>query len=321
MSDAQDINDTRGLLTETLRDSVMLVQFSARKWSGTANDQKAVEEMAQAAGAKRADVGRFAKNLLSGVDGALKNVHSAIDAGRNDHYRMTLPWSTATGDESRRGPRLLPNALFVVYMKRMQGHRMAVKEALDKFVEEYPTLKEQAAENLGGLYDERLYPKIEHIRMRFGFNFDFQPLPASTDFRGLPDNIILHLGHKMEEKAQSRVDAAMDEAWRRAYNTLERMVERLNVGEDKKPRFHASLIENVREVAYLLKHMNIRQDANLEAIRQDIEQSLTAHDAADLRKDQNLRKQVGGEAQRILTKMSGWYSPSEGSDDDEADAA
>lgn len=297
-------DNTQDLISQSMRESATLVSLTARVWSGTANDRKAVAEMAEAAGAKRGDVGRFAKNLLAGVDTKLKAVHAAVGAGRTTHYQMTLPWSSAGDDQVRRGPRVLPNALFMRYARAMGQHRNDVRTKLDQFIEVYPTLVEQAADNLGGLYDERMYPDARDIVRKFGFDFEFMPIPASTDFKGLPPQVLEQLGNNIEKRVNRRVEGAMQEAWSRARQTVEHMVERLSGDEPKK--FHDTLVTNARELCDLLKALNITNDPNLEEIRRDIEQGLIAHDAKDLRKSETVRKGVASEAQRILDKMASW---------------
>lgn len=297
-------DNTQDLISQSMRESATLVSLTARVWSGTANDKKAVMEMAEAAGAKRGDVGRFAKNLLAGVDTKLKAVHAAVGAGRTTHYHMTLPWSSAGDDQVRRGPRVLPNALFMQYAKRMGQHRNDVRAKLDQFISAYPKLVEDAAENLGGLYDERMYPDANTIVRKFGFDFEFMPIPASTDFKGLPPQVLEQLGNNIEKRVNRRVEGAMQEAWSRTRQTVEHMVERLSGDEPKK--FHDTLVTNARELCDLLKALNITNDPNLEEIRRDIEQGLVGHDAKELRKSETVRKGVASEAQRILDKMASW---------------
>lgn len=79
------------------------------------------------------------------------------------------------------------------------------------------------------------------------------------------------------------------------------MAERLS-SPDK--LFHNSLVQNVRDVARLLAHLNVTQDAKVEALRQKVEKYLCQHEASVLRENQTIRRTVAAHAQSIVDEMN-----------------
>lgn len=308
--------DMKSIISENLRASATLVQFSASVWRAEVNNQKVVREAAHQANATTMDIGTFRQKLLPGADGLLKDVHSAINAARTTHYHLTLPFTRKSDDDGlRRGPRMLANPLFVEYIKTMGVHKRAVKEALDKFVTQYPDLRDKGMRALGNLANPAHYPAADAIASRFSFTFDFIPIPAGQDFQGLPKEALDFLGDQMDKRLNAMLENAMKDAWDRTYTVVSRMVERLS---NEEARFHGTLVSNVKDMVRLLKAMNVTNDPNLEAIRRDMEATLCKHEPDEIRGNVTLRQSVASAADEVLKKMAAFgYTPSAPSGEDE----
>lgn len=288
--------------TVDIRNFATLVVLQTQRWHAKVKDRKAGKD---AADANDADQGAFEvrKKLLAGADSMLKVIHKAIDEARAAHYEMTLPWTTTSMQDigRRTGGRLLPNTLFVEYTTRMAEFKAKMLKALDEFVPQYPALIEAARKNLGKRFDAREYPNVSAIREHFGLSFDFQPIPKGDDYKGLPQQQLDALARKINDNTQAMAENAMQEVWKRLHEVVSRMAERLS-SPDKV--FHDSLVQNVRDQARLLSHLNVTQDARVEALRKNVEKHLCAAEPKDLRNNAVLRTKVAAMATSIIQEMN-----------------
>jgi len=287
--------------TMDIRNFATLVTLNTARWHAKVKDRQASKD---AASANEAEEGAFEtrKHLLGGANAALKAIHKAIDEARAAHYEMTLPWTTTSMQDigRRTGGRLLPNTLFVEYTTVMATKKQQMLDALAKFEPEYPKLIEEAKKKLGKRFDAREYPNVSSIRSHFDLSFDFQPIPKGDDFKGLPQVQLDALARKINDNTQKQAEHAMQEVWVRLHEAVSRMAERLS-SPDK--LFHDSLVQNVRDVARLLAHLNVTQDAKVEALRKSVEKHLCQHEPKVLRTNMTIRAQVGAHAVSIIQEM------------------
>jgi hypothetical protein len=278
------------------------VTLNTARWHAKVRDRQASKD---AATMGEADEHAFEtrKRLLVGADEKLKAIHKAIDEARGAHYRLTLPWTTTSMEDigRRTGGRLLPNTLFVEYTQVMAGHKQAMQAALGAFIPDYPALIAVAQKKLGKRFDAREYPNPSSIASHFDLSFDFQPIPQVDDFKGLPQVQLDALAAKINDNTRKQAENAMQDVWKRLHDAVGRMAERLS-SPDK--LFHNTLVENVRDVARLMAHLNVTQDAKIEALRKKVEKHLTKHDAKHLREHPTVRTQVGAMAVSILQEMN-----------------
>lgn len=287
--------------TMDIRNFATLVTLNTARWHAKVKDRQASKD---AAAVSEAEEGAFEtrKHLLGGANAALKAIHKAIDEARAAHYEMTLPWTTTSMQDigRRTGGRLLPNTLFVEYTTVMATKKQQMLDALAKFEPEYPALIDAAKKKLGKRFDAREYPNVSSIRSHFDLSFDFQPIPKGDDFKGLPQVQLDALARKINDNTQKQAENAMQEVWSRLHEAVSRMAERLS-SPDK--LFHDSLVQNVRDVARLLAHLNVTQDAKVETLRKSVEKHLCQHEAKVLRTNQTIRAQVGAHAVSIIQEM------------------
>lgn len=289
--------DGNKVMAETIRESAMLVDFTASQWSASSNDRRAERLTREAAGATRS-IGRVQKSLLAGHDTEYKALCSAISNARTYHYKTTLPWTT--DDRMKRGARLLPNAHVMDYMKQMNEYKMAMERLLEDFLKVYEGRIEQAKAELGSLANDADYPKPDDIRSLFDIRFKFAPVPLGSDFRGLPPTLLESLGARIDSQINKLTEQATKEACDRLRKQLDHLVERLS---DKENRFHKTLVENAVETAKLLKGFNITKNPKIEKIRADFEQAVIGVTADTLRNDNAVRQSLADEAARLVGEM------------------
>lgn len=284
-----------------IRNFGTLVSLTNRRWHGKIKDRKAAKDAATASGAE-GEAFEARKRLLVGADEKLKAVHKCIDAARQDHYAMTLPWSTVGVNDvgKRAGPRLLPNTRFFDYVQTMGEHKAVMESALEEFVDAYPTLIAIAQQKLGSAFNQADYPRPEVIEKHFSLEFDFDPIPTGGDYQGLQDAQVEKLAANLQKKTQQKLENALADAWQRVYDDISHAARVLS---NPDAMFHYTLLDKLTNHVANLKHLNVVSNAKIEEVRQDIHKAFAAHDVKGIRDDDALRKRLGEEAAAIQKKM------------------
>ena len=70
--------------------------------------------------------------------------------------------------------------------------------------------------------------------------------------------------------------------------------------EDKKKRYHESMLTNAHELCGLLTAFNITGDAKLEQARQDLERALLGVRIDDIKESASVRKEIKEKVDNIL---------------------
>src|ERR1700692_3711456 len=134
-----------------LNERAMLASLAVSRWSAARTDKKVTAEVAKRHEVN-AKVGHYRKFAIDVDAPTFKAVGTAAGDIRNRHYFYTLPWG-------QDGARILTALSFEDYSKEMRKLRTVFEGAVEKFVVDYPHLKENAKRELKGLYDESDYPR------------------------------------------------------------------------------------------------------------------------------------------------------------------
>jgi hypothetical protein len=280
-----------------LSDKAMLVRLSISQWTARKYDRVISNKVANDYNAPQ-DAGRYNKCLIA--QSSLKAIVTISGEARTFHYANTLPWDDSDN-------RLLPAANYLDYTSKMRDLRARFESAVSDFIASYPSLVDEAKITLAGMFDPTDYPHISEIPRRYSFNVSVSPLPESSDFRvTLQSEDIAQIKADLESRAIEAQSRAMTELWQRTYDAVKHLCDKLS---DGKAIFRDSLIENISELVNLLPKLNILDDVNLEAARQNIEAQLI-REPSDLRTDQTLRQTVASEAAGILATMSSYMGNS-----------
>lgn len=76
--------------------------------------------------------------------------------------------------------------------------------------------------------------------------------------------------------------------------------------ESGDPRFHDSIVGNIKELCEIMKDMNVAGDAEIEKMTKQIASTLGKLNPDELREDKKARKAAADSADEILRKMSGY---------------
>ena len=288
-------------IMQAVREAALLADVTISVWSGERADQNMIDDIRRQAGAQ-GNVGRFTKNLLAGVDGRLREVKSAFNSVRATHYALTLPWVSDPHSTRQTGPRLLPHALFQRYLCQMSKQRTAALDLLDVFLSEYPGLVTQARANLAGLAAAN-YPNTDEVRAAFKVKFDFEPIPAGQQFKGLPDLAIERLAKGLQAKQERMLAGANQAMWGEVKSRVSHIVERL---AEPDTRFKVSTIESLRELITVLPAWDMTGDERVAEVVTEIKGMLDGVKADDIRKDPGVRSDVATRAKQVADRLSSW---------------
>ena len=281
----------------TLASSALIVNLSISVWTGRKLDKNVSKEIDGAKHTKTR-AGNYHKNLFAG-SASLERVNKIAGEARTWHYLMTQPW----GDN---GDRIVSIKILPEYRAQLGEFEERFVEAVNEFLSEYATLVGAAAFSLGDLFNRDDYPSRDIIEDKFGFKYNFAPLPTAGDFRvDISMQGLEELQEQYTNATQTRIEGVMRDAWERVHNVLSRMSDRLTDDTDGKHKiFRDSLIENALEVCNLLRYFNYTNDLELSNVRERLEQTLRGVDADMLREDPIARGHVKSEVDKLLDKFS-----------------
>lgn len=277
--------------------SALLVEVSISAWSARKLDKKVTEEVNANKGASRS-ASRTNKNLLAD-DEKLEAINKYAANFRNWLYSETLPWSNS-------GLRLIPTANFFTFKQTLDKYKAEFETMVADFVTEYPNRIAAQAFKLGTMFDRSEYPAQDELIHKFKFSYCFSPVPEAGHFLvDLGDEMEKELKAEYEKAYEDRVNGAMKDLWVRLKDSLDKIAERLtpDVG-GKNKIFRDSLVDNVLDLCGMLRDLNVTGDPNLEKARREVEMLLSGVVAEDLRKNEEIRKDVKSEVQNILDRFA-----------------
>ena len=276
-----------------LTDKALLVQLNVSQWTARKYDKKVTQAVAEQHNTI-VEAGRYNKSLLP-LNDYLGNIHKLTTTIRTEYYKNTLPWGI-------NGTQMLPSKNYMSFMTAFRNHKSNWLALVDQFVDAYPQLKLDAQRLLTiGLYKEEDYPSVENLRAKFGMDMIVMPVPTD-DFRvQIADEELSAIQQQVTDRVTNASQEAMKEAWQRLYDVVKHASDKLN---DPTGVFRNSLVENINDICGILPRLNFADDPNLEAMRQQVEQSLANENPEALRVDWDLREQKGRQVKAIADKMA-----------------
>ena len=279
-----------------LSNRALLVTLAISQWTARKFDKRETQAVAAKHGTP-AEVARVNKRLLAFSD-TLDAIHKKTGEIRTEYYRRTLPWG-------QHGVNVLKVDGYMEFAAVMAGLMSDWRHLVDKFLADYPALRERDRQLLNGLFDENDYPDVSQVREKFKIDVAFCPIPEESDWRvALSADEMDRLKASITEKVTNSMSEAMREAWRRVHELVTHAHERL---ADPKAVFRDTLVSNAQELCRLLTTLNIADDPNLEKIRNEIEGSLCQHTPDTLRQAPEVREQVSDKLAEIMKQMGAFY--------------
>ncbi len=281
-------------MIKDLTQTAMLIRLSISQWTARKYDKEVSNKVAETYNASDKS-GRYNKILIA--EDAIKRISQIVGEARDFHYKNTLPW---TDD----GVRLLPAANYMDYTRVTRQYRSDFETAVAAFIGSYDLYIEEARVRLNGMFKQKDYPTLDQLPCKYDFAVNVDPLPASSDFRvAIKDEEIQTLRAEMEMRMRKAQDDAMRDLWKRLYEPVKHMAEKL---ADPEGKFKDTLVSNIQEIAGLLTRLNVAEDPNLEELRKEVEAKLCGQAPETLRTDAMIRTMVATDAQQIADVMRGY---------------
>lgn len=275
----------------------MIVNLSIGRWYGFARDAELGRSVAITHHADE-DATNVNKRLMPSK--VLRDVNSSLTTIRNHFYANTLPWHD-------KGGRLLTRKLFTKFIEEHEALVKKAEAAIEKFITvDYPAERDRAEFRMGEVFNPSDYPSQSELRAMYRVQLDFEPVGDSGDFRVEMDKKHLDsVRQSIERNVNARIQTAMREVWERLAKTLRHFHDRM---AEEDARFKRATVDNLREIVEVLPALNVLDDPDLEAIRIDIANHLADLDPVELRDNDELRREVSGEAKRIMDTMDGFMA-------------
>jgi hypothetical protein len=285
----------------TLADSAMLCYLRVSVWSARKLDKKQTAKTIDDAGAT-SDAARVSKHLLANADKLLKDVQRKASELRDFVDSNTLPWNDA-------GQRILSNDKALTFVGPFENKVKEFNVLVADFVDAYPALRQQALQNLGDMANNDDYPPADVVRSKFAVKLSFDPMPTGFgDMRlGMSEQQAKAWQAHFEGNVKTQMNAALETAWSRLREDLEKYSDRLKVkdGGDKCEIFRDTMVTNLRETCALLSSLNVFGDENLQKITQKVSLEIAKFEPETLRTQPSAAKYVKGEVDNILSQMQG----------------
>lgn len=282
-------NNTQTSPMDSLSSRAVLTNMIISRWRAKGRhkdiDQKVTGYLQTKRKAGSIQIDMFDPKSLKPIQNAAYNISKW-------YHSMTLAWDDTT--------RILPSALHDPFK---EGHNAKVQvfhSAVDAFIPVYPSLLREAREDLGDeLFELMEFPPITQIRQKFGVSLSYLPVPVSGDFRvTLSNDELDKIRGELDERNKAMLARSMHDAWKRMYDVVVDMVDRLN-----KPKFRDSIVSNIRELTDVLPDLNLAGDADLDGMREEIVQKLCRYTPEQLRDNDEKREELAVEAGKILGSM------------------
>ena len=283
----------------SITSSSVLVEMNISVWTANKLDKGETEKVIVGASAVK-DAAQVRKNLMAGTS-MRKDIADYAAGCRLWHNTRSLPWAD-------KGARLMPTSLFMDYKAEANVRRDTFNKMVDNFIAQYPALVQTAQNYLGALFDSTDYPSAEEVRSKFGFRLVFSPVPEAGDFRlDVAAQDLQDLRQQYEANFNDRLADAMREPWDRLHKVLtgmsEKLTDKANEDEQKKTRYHDTLITNATALCGLLTHLNVTNDPKLEQARRALEQTMVGADIDAIKESPEVRASMKTKVDAILSQF------------------
>ncbi|MEZ5398898.1 MAG: DUF3150 domain-containing protein [Bryobacteraceae bacterium] len=240
------------------------------------------------------DLLRVSKHLLDSAE--LKAIGRFDGEIRRFLYNICLPFEV--------GIHLLPIAALEAVEQKLRQFAEQRQELVKSFLVAYPTLCQDAAKRLRGLYNPADYPPASDVEREFGFSWQYVSFGVPDQLKGISQEV----WQQEREKAAQRMAEASSEIQQVLRETMAKLVqhmaERLKVGADGKPvRFKETTVSNLVEFLANFEFRNVTDDAELQGLVNQARTLLQGLEADDLRSTGELRARVQAGMEGLASQL------------------
>lgn len=300
-------------VADAVRESAMLARIRCKALGLTRTDKdasrRAVADHQSVEGAARVVVSR-----LPGVDDLHRRIVAAQNAARQALHDVSAPWD---GDD---GARLLPNARYLPLLDTLGPIRTEFDAAMSELTHQADAIIAQAKANLGGFNVD--VPTRDELIGAYSLEDLFQPVPDSSAFRSLPQEVQEKLARQLDAQVASAVDAANRDTLERLLKPTLHLAERLRAFAERERAlangeavgrhgvFRDSVLGNLQGLVRVLADLDVVGDARVASIRQLLQPLADERLTAErLREDARVRDAVAKRADTVAARLREWLDP------------
>ena len=225
----------------------------------------------------------------------------AVTAVRN---RIVSYWRGMSLPYPEPGLRLIRQDHVEPFNQRMVQLRQELQEAVEQLDRHLPQLRQAAEDQLGSLYNPADYPPT--VVGLFAVDWDFPSVE--------PPDYLMQLNPELYEQERCRMMARFEEAVRLAEQSfieefgklIGHLVERLSGTADSKPKvFRDSAVGNLQEFFQQFRMLNVRSNAELDALVATAQGLLHGVNPQQLRDSDALRGQIASRLATVQASLDG----------------
>ncbi|MDR3623067.1 hypothetical protein [Paludisphaera borealis] len=256
------------------------------------------QQKAQAAESFDAE-GRF----LSAAKKLIDTKHPAFRAVTAIRGGIEQSWKSQSLPFPEPGVRLIKQDQVEPFALQIDDLRIELRDAVAELDRHFDELKRAARQRLGSLFNPDDYPAT--LEGLFDVACDFPSVE--------PPDYLVALSPRLYEQEQARVSSRFEEAVRLAEEAflsefgrlVSHLGERLSgVGGDGETKvFRDSAIGNLTEFFDRFQRLNVRSDAQLDALVAEARRIVRGVEPQDLRDDASLRRHVASELSRVQSTL------------------
>lgn len=268
--------------SQNLKDSV-LVSLLFTMWDKNIQDRVASEEMSKIKNVKDKSMCRVRKSLIPSHT-ALATIQELHNNARKFLYENTFAWKF-------KGPRILTIENYESVISRLREFEAEFNIAVPEFLEQYDTIREDAKEKLGDLFDEADYPAVISLKEKFNFSISVDALPYAPHLLslGLSEAEVEKINKAHEDSLNSVLENATNEMWSKLQGRVVTMYDNL---VNPKSKVRESTLESLINVAELLPKINITNDERLNSVCDNILDMLVTESKQSLDVDPDKREKI-----------------------------
>lgn len=229
------------------------------------------------------DLLRVSKHLLDSAE--LKAVNRFDGEIRRFLYGICLPFEI--------GIHLLPIAALQVVEQRLRSFAADRESLVQAFLAAYPSLCQDAAKRLRGLYNPADYPPADDVAREFGFSWQYVSFGVPDQLKGISQEVWEQERSKAAQR-MAEASAEIQQVLRESMAKLvQHMADRLKEGPDGKLlRFKESTVSNLVEFLANFEFRNVTDDSELQGLVSKARALLQGVGADELRSTGDLRTSI-----------------------------
>jgi hypothetical protein len=266
--------------------NALLVKLFIRVFSNSRQDRQITDEV-KLKKALGDGAGKWVKYKLPPQ--AIEPITKFCGEVRTWHYNRTSPWDD--------GYRLLGGKVNAKYAQQMQEFKTRFNALVDNFIKAYPGYVAESKIMHGKTWEQSDYPSASMIKMMFGIEAEYFPVPAPDHFNVEMKELY---GNALISITEKKIGEAVQDAWERLLEPVKSMAEKLG---NPKTIFRDSLVENIKEMIELMPSLNLTDDKKLTDAAAAIQQDLAGLNPETLREDKVVRADVAKKAAALAARF------------------